>query len=48
MQRHDADGRDRQRQQQHQGKAQAKFAGHAQVGQHTVLARAHHRSPFSQ
>ncbi|MCY1426684.1 hypothetical protein D9M71_425090 [compost metagenome] len=48
VQRRDADSRHRQCQQQHQGKAQAKFAGHAQVGQHTVLARAHRRSPFSQ
>ncbi|MND74953.1 hypothetical protein D3C80_665610 [compost metagenome] len=48
VQRGNANGRHRQGQHQHQGKAQAKFAGHAQVGQHTVLARAHRRSPFSQ
>lgn len=46
VQRGDADGRHRQGQYQHQGKAQAEFAGHAQVGQHTVLARAHRRFPF--
>lgn len=41
-----ADGRHCQGKYQHQGKAQAEFAGHAQVGQHTVLARAHRRLPF--
>ncbi|MNG88112.1 hypothetical protein D3C79_469360 [compost metagenome] len=46
VQRGNANGRHRQGQHQHQGKAQAKFAGHAQVGQHTVLARAHRRFPF--
>ncbi len=45
VQRGNANGRHRQGQHQHQGKAQAEFAGHAQVGQHTVLARAHADSP---
>ncbi|MNH31027.1 hypothetical protein D3C79_913550 [compost metagenome] len=47
VQRGDANGRHRQGQQQHQGKAQAQFAGHAQVGQNTVLGRAHRRFPFT-
>ncbi|MNG87806.1 hypothetical protein D3C79_466240 [compost metagenome] len=47
LQRRNADGRHRQGQQQHQGKSQAQFAGHAQVGQNTVPTRAHRRSPFT-
>ncbi|MNM60867.1 hypothetical protein D3C81_721600 [compost metagenome] len=47
VQRGDANGRHGQGQQQHQGKAQAEFAGHAQVGQNTVLGRAHRRFPFT-
>ena len=45
VQRGDADGRHRDGQQQHQGKPQAQFTGHAQVGQNTVPARRHRRSP---